>query len=185
MDRSEVIVVSATEAEAAHVPAGLRTVISGIGKVDAAAAVTEAVLTHRGSGRPTVINIGTAGALRSGVSGLYRPSAVRNHDISAAELRALKYPLIDRIDLPGGDGSRLATGDVFVTDPAVRDRLAETAHLVDMEGFAVARACLRLGAQCMLIKHISDDADDRAMEWLERVDASARVLGDWLGAHLR
>lgn len=159
-------------------PAGLPLVICGIGKVDAAVAVTRAVLES--AQPPTVINIGTAGALRPGVSGLFTPSLVRNHDISAAVLRQLGYPVVDEIAIDGGDGTTLATGDSFITDPAVRDTLAQTAHMVDMEGFAIARACAQLGVPVRLVKHISDQADESAMDWPQLVDRSARILGDWL-----
>lgn len=178
MNRSDLIVVSATATEAAYVPAGIETVICGIGKVDAAVAVASALARH-GSGA-TVVNIGTAGALQPGLSGLYRPSVARNHDISAQILRSLGYAVHDEVALHGGDGTALATGDHFVTDPVVRDELAKHSHLVDMEGYAVARACERLGAACVLVKHVSDDADESALEWPERIDHSARVLGDWL-----
>ncbi len=180
MNRADLLVVSATKSEAAHVPAGIESVICGIGKVDAAVAVTAAVLRHSGARPPTVVNIGTAGALRPGRAGLYMPSTVRNHDISADVLRSLGYPVRDAITVPGGDGTVLATGDSFVTDPAVRDALAAHSDLVDMEGFAIARACEALGVACVLVKHVSDDADETAMEWPERVDHSARVLGGWL-----
>ncbi len=184
-----VVVVSATASEAAHVPPHVQTVICGIGKVDAAAATTAAVLgaAGRAGGRAedvTVINIGTAGALHDGHAGLFLPSAVTNHDISAEVLRELHYPVVDRIDLAGGDGSVLATGDVFVTDPAVRTRLALRADLVDMEGFAIARACGLLGARCRLVKYVSDDADASAMDWPARVDHCARELGAWVAGHV-
>lgn len=195
LDPRRTVVVSATESEAAHVPAGLHTVICGIGKVDAAAATTAAVLrlaarvddaegTGDATAAITVVNIGTAGALHDGHAGLYLPSAVCNHDMSADVLRELHYPVVDRIDIDGGDGSVLATGDVFVTDPKVRAALAERAHLVDMEGFAIARACGLLGARVRLVKYVSDDADESAMEWPERVDQCARELGEWLAGNV-
>ena len=49
--------------------------------------------------------------------------------------------------------------------PLVRDRLAERADLVDMEGYAVAFACRRLGVPVRLVKHVSDRADDSALDW--------------------
>lgn len=183
MNRSELLVVSATSAEAAYVPVGIETVICGIGKVDAAVAVAAAV-ARRGTPSVTVVNIGTAGALRPGLTGLYLPSVARNHDISAGILRSLGHAVHDQVELPGGDGTALATGDHFVTDPAVRDELARHSHLVDMEGYAIARACERLGVECVLVKHVSDDADESALEWPERIDHSARVLGDWLAEYL-
>lgn len=187
--RSRTVVVSATESEAAHVPPHVETVLCGIGKVDAAAVTTAAVAraASRAGGDAadvTVVNIGTAGALHDGHAGLYLPSAVTNHDISADVLRELRYPVVDRIDLEGGDGSVLATGDVFVTDPAVRARLALRADLVDMEGFAVARACALLGAQVRLVKYVSDNADTSAMDWPARVDRCARELGAWVDGYV-
>ncbi len=189
-DRRRMLVVSATASEAAHLPDGVETLICGIGKVDAAAATTAAVLRAvertgaDGPGDITVVNVGTAGALHDGHSGLYIPSAVTNHDISSEALRALGYPLVDRIALPDGDGSVLATGDTFVSDPAVRARLAQDADLVDMEGFAVARACTLLGTPVRLVKYVSDDADESAMDWLDRVDHCARELGTWVAGRL-
>jgi len=175
------LVVSATRAEAAHVPDGVDVVICGIGKVDAAVATTRAILERRPS---SVINLGTAGALRPYTEGLFVPSAVLNHDLSADVLRGLGHPAVDRIDISDGDGTVLATGDVFVTDPVVRDVLAERATLVDMEGFAIAAACRALHVPFRLVKHVSDPADETALDWPVLVDASARVLGRWVTDHL-
>ena len=71
----------------------------------------------------------------------------------------------------------LATGDVFVTDPLVRARLAEVASLVDMEGYAVAYACRQFGVPVRLVKHVSDDADEGALDWPARVDAERAGAG--------
>ena len=74
----------------------------------------------------------------------------------------------------------LATGDVFVSDPAVRDRLAGRAHQADMEGYAVAYAAREAGVHVRLIKHVSDGADEGAMDWPTLVEVSAVALGEWL-----
>jgi hypothetical protein len=34
-----------------------------------------------------------------------------------------------------------------------------------------------------LVKHVSDAADESALEWPALVDRSARVLGEWLVHH--
>lgn len=177
------LVVAATAAEAAYVPAGVPVVVTGIGKV-AAAAVTAATLAEVDRAGLTVCNLGTAGALRPGVTGLRLPSQVVNHDISAALLASLGYPVTDTLTVPDGDGSVLATGDTFLADPVARDRLAQRADLVDMEGFAVAFAAIRAGVPVRLVKHVSDAADERALDWPARVDASARVLGAWVAGWL-
>ena len=52
-----------------------------------------------------------------------------------------------------------------------------------MEGYAVAYACQRLGVPVRLVKHVSDAADESALDWPAVVDASARVLGEWVAEH--
>lgn len=187
MKKNDVLVVSATRAEAAHVPPGFELLVTGIGKVAAAVAVASAVVRRRTllsdgvAPRPLlVVNIGTAGALRDEMHGLYVPSRVLNHDISSDVLRSMGYPVDDDLAVDEGDGSVLATGDAFVSDPSVRAALAARAGLVDMEGFAVAHACATLGVRYRLVKHVSDNADETALNWADRIDASARVLGQWL-----
>lgn len=177
---SEILVVSATEAEAKHVPERFDVLITGIGKVTAAVAVTAALGRYPEGRRPLVVNIGTAGALRSTHSGLYFPSTVINHDISSEVLRSLGHPVGDTLTFEDGDGTILATGDSFVSDAEVRDALAVRADLVDMEGFAVASAAVHMGARCRLVKHVSDQADETAMDWPQQIDHSARLLAEWL-----
>ena len=86
----------------------------------------------------------------------------------------------ESLSIEGGDGTVLASGDVFVTDPVVKARLAERAHLVDMEAYGVVFACRQFDVPVRLVKHVSDSADETAMDWPALVDASAKVLGEWL-----
>lgn len=174
-----VLVVAATVAEAAHVPADLPLVITGMGKTAAAAATARALGSYAETGGLTVINIGTAGALRPGLSGLFEPGVVLNHDLSADVIRSLGYDPQERLDV-GPSEVVLATGDVFISNPAVRDALAERAHLVDMEGYAVAWAAREAGVPVRLVKHVSDAADESALDWPSLVEASAVALGEWL-----
>lgn len=172
------LVVVATEAEAEHVPAGLRLVVTGIGKTAAAVATAQAMAQERPS---HVVNIGSAGALRDGVTGLFEVGTVVNHDMNGDAIRALGYDPQDRLAI-GSSGTVLASGDVFVTDPVVRSRLASYAHLVDMEGYAVAYAARTIGVPVTLVKHVSDNADESALDWADVVSVSARALGVWLAA---
>jgi adenosylhomocysteine nucleosidase len=179
------LVVAATRAEAAYVPAGVEVVVTGMGKTAAAVATARALARMNNLDDVQVINVGTAGALKDGLEGLHEPGTVLNHDINADAIRALGYDPHERLVVPSGDGTVLASGDVFVTDPAVRARLALTADLVDMEGYAVAYAAQQFGVPVHLVKHVSDNADESALDWPQLVDASARVLGEWLSAYLR
>lgn len=176
---TEYMVVSAIRAEARYVPDGIPVVVTGIGKTAAAVAVSRA-LAERDTTDLVVLNVGTTGALRDGMAGLYLPSEVINHDINADAVRAIGLDPQESLKVDGGDGTVLASGDVFVTDPVIRARLAERAHLVDMEAYGVVFACREFGVPVRLVKHVSDSADEAAMDWPALVDASAKALGEWV-----
>ncbi|TDO49989.1 adenosylhomocysteine nucleosidase [Kribbella sp. VKM Ac-2527] len=173
--------VSAIAGEAKYVPEGIPVVVTGVGKT-AAAVATARALAGIDTTDLVVLNVGTTGALRDGLSGLYLPSEVINHDLNADAIRAIGLDPMESLPIDGGDGTVLASGDVFVTDPAIRARLAERADLVDMEAYGVAFACRQFGVPVRLVKHVSDAADEAAMDWPALVDASAKVLGEWVRA---
>lgn len=177
------LVVAATALEAAYVPDSLPLLITGVGKTAAATAVARALAGLQDASGWELVNIGTAGALRDGLLGVYEPGTVLNHEISAAALLALGLDPQEELRV-GPNDIVLATGDVFVSDPLVRARLATRAHLVDMEGYAVAYAARQFDVPVRLVKHVSDQADDSAHDWATVVDRSAQALGRWLGEHL-
>lgn len=183
------LIVSATRAEVAHLPDGLDVVVTGMGKTACAAVLARHLAGRSDLADLEVVNLGTAGALRSAprgagaVPGLYEIGTVINHDLDADAIRALGYDARERLEI-GDAPTVLATGDVFVADPTVRDRLALRADLVDMEGYAVAFVAREFGVPVRLVKHVSDNADASANDWPSVVDRSARVLGEWAGHHL-
>lgn len=179
------LVVAAIEAEAAHVPDDVEVLITGVGKTLAAVAVTRAICEHPRREELTVVNIGTAGALRGGVTGVHEIGTVLNHDLSAEPIRQLGLDPREVIELPGEHETVLASGDLFVTDPLVRDPLAQRADLVDMEGYAIALACTELGVPVHLVKVVSDNADETAHDWSAAVDGCARELGRWVQDFVR
>jgi nucleoside phosphorylase len=185
VSRSDILIVAATREEAGYIPDDLPLLITGLGKVAAASSLAGWL----GAATPLdpgfeVINIGTAGSLRDGVSGLHLPGRVINHDISAGVLASMGIQVEHTLDLEGGSDLVLATGDTFVADPLARAALAERASLVDMEGFAVAWACRQARVRVRLVKHVSDNADSVALSWTELVEASAQELGRWLETYL-
>jgi adenosylhomocysteine nucleosidase len=176
------LVVVAVRQEAAHLT-GVDVLLTGIGKVAAAASVARAVAERRPS---RVLNVGTAGALREGVEGIHRIGRVIEHDVDHAALSALiGEPVPGEVLLDADLPMVLATGDAFVQGGPERLRLAERAHLVDMEGYAVAVACAAAGVPCELVKVVSDAADETAGHtWLEQVDMLARVIADVVAQEL-
>lgn len=162
------LVVVALRQEAAHL-GGVDVLLTGIGKVAAAVTVAAALAERRPS---FVLNVGTAGALRDGFEGAHTIGRVVEHDVDHAALGALiGEDLSGEVVLDPSSPVTLATGDAFVADPALRLALAQRADLVDMEGYAVARACEHAGVPCRMVKVVSDTADsDAALSWQEQMD---------------
>ena len=177
------LLVVALEEEAAHLHVhDLPLLVTGAGKVNAAVALATILGEHS---PPEVINLGTAGSLRDGVSGIHEIGTVIQHDLDDDALHHLTgLHFGEPIEL-AEEGLILSTGDAFVADPQLRDRLAKSAHVVDMEGYALARAASVAGVPLRMVKHVSDAADDSAaMSWRESVDHCAEQLGAWVRAHL-
>ncbi|HVM09217.1 MAG TPA: nucleosidase [Acidimicrobiales bacterium] len=179
------LVAVALREEAAYLDSGaVDVVLTGPGKVSAALAVTEAIVRLAPA---VVVNVGTAGALRPGLSGTLRVGTVIEHDFDHAGLTALLgVELPGPIQLTDESDLVLATGDSFVQGGPLRDALAERADLVDMEGYAVARACSAAGVSCEMWKVVSDEATEGALRsWQESIDASARRIAEIVRKLLR
>ena len=184
IDPARPLLVVACAEEAAHLGPDLPVLLTGMGKVNASTAL--ATVLARGPHPSEVVNLGTAGALRPGLEGtVHQVGTVFQHDLDTDFLRGLTGETVGAplaLDLPDGavGGVVLATGDLFVAEESARRRLAERAHLVDMEGYAVAGAARAAGVPVRLFKHVSDEATEGAdRTWRESVDASARILADW------
>ncbi|WP_305783946.1 nucleosidase [Symbioplanes lichenis] len=177
------LLVVAVRLEADHLGTDLPVLITGMGKVNAALGLGATL----GAGpRPSeVINLGTAGGLRPGVSGTHVVGTVMQHDLDGDVLFKLTGEVTGPPLLVGDPaGPVLATGDAFINDDAARDALARDASLVDMEGYAVAAAAQQFGVPVRLVKHVSDDAGaGAAKSWRDSVADCSRLLGAWLAEH--
>ncbi len=177
------LIVVALRSEATYL-GGHEVVLTGIGKVSAAVAVSRAIAQRRPS---FVLNVGTAGALRDGLDGAHRIGRVLEHDVDHGFLQHLTgESSIGEIVLDEYAPVTLATGDAFVSDPTVRLTLAERAHLVDMEGFAIARACMAEGVECRMVKVVSDTASEgAARSWKDEADRTARLIAVVVAEQMR
>ncbi|AUG80052.1 nucleoside phosphorylase [Kitasatospora sp. MMS16-BH015] len=174
------LLVVAVEEEAAHLGDALPVLLTGIGKVNAASAL--ATVLARGDRPAGIVNLGTAGALRPGLAGTHEIATVIQHDLDTAVLHQLTGRTYGApVTLHEGPGLTLATGDLFVSDEDARERLARSADLVDMEGYAVATVAQRAGVPVRLVKHVSDEAGAGAdRTWREAVDGCAKLLAEWV-----
>ncbi|WP_280717835.1 nucleosidase [Kitasatospora sp. MAP5-34] len=174
------LIVVAVQEEAVYLGDAFPVLLTGMGKINATAAL--ATVLARGEHPSEIVNLGTAGALRPGWAGTHQVARVLQHDIDTPSLFALTGKTYGAaITVSETAGPTLATGDLFVSDPAARDRLALEADLVDMEGYAIAVVAQRAGVPFRLIKHVSDEAGEGAgRAWRESVDDCAKILADWL-----
>jgi nucleoside phosphorylase len=188
------LVVAALAEEVSHVIAA-EVLVTGVGKAVAAAGLARRLATPPAPGY--VINVGTAGAVAGGVSGVVEVSFVTQHDFPYAAIETLVGPVdrgfVLRADAPPAAASTappeavvLATADTFVADVARAAALAATGvHLVDMEAFAYAATCATFGVPMLCVKAVSDSADaDAGVSWLDMVDSCARDLGEWVRRHI-
>ncbi|MFD7974404.1 nucleosidase [Streptomyces sp. NPDC059071] len=177
------LLVLAVKEEAQHLDTDLPVLLTGMGKVNAATAL--ATVLARGPRPSEVVNLGTAGALRTGFTGTHVVGTVIQHDLDGELLATLTGETYGApITLPAGGDVVLATGDAFISDEAARERLALRAALVDMEGYALATAAACAGVPLRLVKHVSDEAGEgAARSWRESVAECARALADWAEAN--
>ena len=150
--------------------------ICGFGAANAERAVVSLVRDHAVD---RIVNAGLCGALREelAVGDIGYVAAVYDGD---ALLRGEQAPAVlcpARSGCAAGSlrPVRLASVTEPIFDPARRDRLAEHADVVEMEGFAVARACARVHVTFSLIKGVSDRADQSGRDAIRA--NLARVAG--------
>jgi adenosylhomocysteine nucleosidase len=171
----------AVHLEAEHLHTELPVLITGVGKVAAATSLL-ALLAQLPRDRwpARVVNLGTAGALADDLSGTHVVGTVVQHDLDGPAIAAL-CGIDPAPPLELGEGPVLATGDAFVADADQRRRLATSASLCDMEGYAIAAAARRAGLDVVLVKHVSDAADESARRsWVDSVAACSESLGRWM-----
>jgi adenosylhomocysteine nucleosidase len=177
LDRPLLVVALEEEAQHLHV-SDLPVLVTGPGKVCAASALSAVLARQRPS---RLLNLGTAGALRAGLSGPQVVGRVWQHDFDDEGIFALTGGHYgEPIELAAG-GPVLASGDAFISGGAARERLAASADLVDMEGYALARVARDFGLEVTLVKVVSDGAGEGAARtWRESVAACAAQLGAWV-----
>lgn len=161
--------------------AGARLLYTGVGKVNAAAALARRLAELRCAGTPPgrVVNMGTAGSRHVAVhslvacnrfrqrdmdvSGLGFPAGVTPFDDAPAELEfAPAFPHLPQLVC--------STADSFATH-----RHEVDGDVVDMEAFALARVCLSERVPFACVKYVTDGADaDSAAHWQAALDAASR-----------
>lgn len=145
--------------------ARLSPLMTGVGPVEAALSVTAALTRLQAAGAlpDLVISVGSAGSARLDQGGVYQVSHVSYRDMDASALGFARgaTPFADfpaslpLHTVPGLPRARLATG-ASVVSGAAYDGIA--ADMVDMETYALARACMAFDRPLLGLRGISDGA---------------------------
>lgn len=158
-----------------HLRARFAPLMTGVGPVEAAVAVTAALAGLAASGGlpALVVSLGSAGSRVLAQAGVYQAASVSYRDMDASALGFdrgatpfLDLPAVVPLAplVPGLARASLSTG-ANVVSGAAYDAVA--ADMVDMETFAVLRACQRFSVPLVALRGISDGA------------AELRHIGDW------
>jgi adenosylhomocysteine nucleosidase len=188
------IVVIALRVESSGVfeAAGVPVLYCGVGKVNAAIALTKELsrYAHQGVEMPLVVNFGSAGSrcFAPGTLVACQEFVQRDMDVSGLGFALGVTPYDEApsaltfepvfTHLPAavcGSGDSFATADIEV-DCAV----------IDMEAYALAKVCWHENARFACVKYVTDGADHAAADdWQRNVHAAAeeflqlfRVLSD-------
>ncbi len=171
-------------------------VCSGIGKVNSA--MSAQILIDR-FGVDAIINTGIAGGAKDAkVRDVVISTEAAYHDMEL-RLVALSHPYMEQFAADKAfvqkaqkacadcgvtcHLGKIATGDQFISDKAVKDDIVSRLdpNAVEMEGGAVAHVCAANGVPFVIIRSISDNADDEAemdFDTFERLaaDDAAKIV---------
>ena len=188
------LIIMATEAE--YGPAlreHITPVITGVGPVEAAIGTMAALMQCKAAGTmpDLVLNLGSAGSNTLEQGAIYQVASISYRDMDASPLGFEKgrTPFLDMpaeialpIRLPGIPAKRLSTGANIISGSAYSKIDAD---MVDMESFAILRACQYFSVKLIGLRGISDGAKElhHYNDWaalLEHLDQElGMILGDF------
>jgi adenosylhomocysteine nucleosidase len=160
-----ILYVMAAEAEyGPHLRRRIDPLMTGVGPVEAAVAVTRSLAGASTLPR-LVVSLGSAGSRSLEQCGVYQASAVSYRDMDASALGFAKGqtpfldipPVLPVTTIAGLPTATLSTGANIVSGRAY-DGIA--ADMVDMETYAVLRACQAFGVPLLALRGISDGASE-------------------------
>ncbi len=170
-----------------HLQRRFAPLLTGVGPVEAALAmgVTLGEMARAEALPDLVVSLGSAGSRLCGLGEIFQVASVSWRDMDASRLGFPKgvTPLIDHpVDLPLVTPLDLATARLSTGANVVggEDYAAIDADMVDMESFAVARACARFNVPMMGLRGISDGPGE--LEHLEGWTALLGLLDERLAA---
>ena len=178
----KLVVIALEDELPQQLPAGYQKVVTGVGKVNAAIKLSQALCK---STKPSaIINYGTAGIVSNKplIGQLVQPDVIIQRDMMA-EPQAPRGVTPFEEDATAGPilmfnhtNITLGTGDSFVMEPDPWFDYASI-DLVDMEAYALAKVAQSFNIPFQCYKYVSDFADEDAAEtWQENVAKGADLF---------
>lgn len=194
-------VMAATAEYGPHLRARIEPLLCGVGPVESAVAMTHALALAENAGElpELVVSLGSAGSRTLEQGAIAQASTVAYRDMDASPIGFargqtpfLDLPVVVPVGpvVPGLAQASLSTGANIVSGAAY-DGIA--ADMVDMETFAILRACQRFGVPLVAVRGISDGAselthigdwtaylhiiDERLADVVERIEGWAAAGG--------
>lgn len=162
--------------------------MTGVGPVEAGVAVAAelARLQTLGALPELVVSLGSAGSRTLQQTGIYQATSISYRDMDASALGFPKgqTPFLDQppvlelpLRIPGIAEATLSTGANIVSGAAYDGIDAE---MVDMETYAIVRACMTFGVPLIALRGISDGAADlqHVGDWTEYLHVIDEKLAD-------
>ena len=178
----DVLFSFALESEAADVFVGQNTLITGIGKVNAAYELTKVIQNKKPY---LIVNLGSAGSnsFQKGDIICCTKFVQRDMDVRGLGFAQYETPLSNLpVVLDYGlamDNQKMGicgTGDSFEMGHATK-----ICDVVDMEAYALAMIAMKENIPFLCLKYISDGADDNAADdWVIQVHKAAASFGNIL-----
>lgn len=187
-DKSVLFVMAASAEYGPHLQARISPLMTGVGPVEAAISVT-AVLAGLDAADhlpDLVVSLGSAGSRTLEQTGVYQAISVSYRDMDASAFGFEKgcTPFLDLpaevalpLRIPDITEARLSTGGNVVSGEAYA---SIDADMVEMETYAVLRACQRFGVPLIGLRGISDGKADvnHVDDWTEYLHIIDEKLAD-------
>jgi len=187
-DRSVLYVMAADAEYGPHLKELITPLMTGVGPVEAGVVLSAALAHMQSNGRlpSLVVSLGSAGSRSLEQAGIYQASSVSYRDMDASPLGFAKgaTPFLDLpivvplpLRVPGIPEARLSTGAGIVSGKAYD---TVEADMVDMETFALLRACQFFAVPLIGLRGISDGAADLSHvgDWTEYLHVIDEKLAD-------
>ena len=187
-DKSLLFVMAASAEYGPHLQSRITPLMTGVGPVEAAIAVTTVLagLDTAGHLPDLVVSLGSAGSRTLEQTAIYQAVSVSYRDMDASPFGFAKgcTPFLDLpakvalpLRIPDVAGARLSTGANVVSGEAYG---LIDADMVEMETYAVLRACQRFGLPLIGLRGISDGKADvkHVNDWTEYLHIIDEKLAD-------